>query len=56
MESEHDLEELADLLEVIEALAEQLGSSLDEIMELKQRKRSKRGGFEQGLWLEWVED
>ncbi len=56
VESEHNLEELADLLEVIEALAHQLGSSLQEVMELKEEKRKKRGGFEKGLWLEWVED
>lgn len=56
VESEYDLEELADLLEVVEALAHELGSSLPEVMELKEKKRKKRGGFAKGYWLEWVED
>lgn len=55
-DSGRDLEELADILEVIDGLATQLGSSLFEIMELKRQKRDKRGGFKQGIWLEWVED
>ena len=33
-----------------------LGSSFDEVLELKRAKRQERGGFEQGILLEWVED
>lgn len=54
--SERDLEELADILEVVDALTVQLGSNLERVMELKERKRETRGGFDQGVWLEWVED
>lgn len=43
-------EELADLLEVIEALGQCLGLKWEELMEIKERKRRERGGFEKG----WV--
>ena len=36
-----ELEELADIVEVIEALAENQGSSLEEIMKIKQEKQVK---------------
>ena len=54
--SGRDLEELADILEVVDGLAHHLGSSFAELLELKRIKREKRGGFEEGLLLEWVED
>lgn len=50
------LEELADVLEVVDGLAQHLRSSFEEVLELKQRKREERGGFSQGLLLQWVED
>jgi predicted house-cleaning noncanonical NTP pyrophosphatase (MazG superfamily) len=56
IESGRDLEELADILEVIDGLASHLGSSFEEIIERKRKKREQRGGFETGIWLEWVED
>lgn len=56
VESNKSLEELAYILEVVEALAVRLGSSLTEVMERKAKKKDERGGFEQGIWLEWVED
>lgn len=56
IDSGRDLEELADILEVVDGLAFHLGSSFEEIMEIKRKKREKRGGFEKGIWLEWVED
>lgn len=54
--SSRALEELADILEVVDGLAHFLGSSFEEILELKRKKRSERSGFEEGVWLEWVED
>ena len=54
-ESGRDLEELADILEVVDGLALHLGSSFEEILELKRKKREARGGFVQGILLEWVE-
>lgn len=56
VDSDRDLEELADIVEVVDGLATQLGSSLEDIMERKRKKKDKRGGFEQGIWLEWVKD
>jgi len=55
-DSGRDLEELADILEVVDGLAHHLGSSFERVLELKREKRARRGGFEQGLLLEWVED
>lgn len=50
------LEELADLLEVIYALAEVHGSSIKELEELRAEKAEKRGGFSERLFLIEVED
>lgn len=48
-------EELADVLEVVRALARGAGLSLDDVVALADRKREARGGFEQGLFLIRVE-
>lgn len=44
-------EELADILEVVYALAANLGVSRDELMEIYQKKHDDRGGFEKKLFL-----
>jgi predicted house-cleaning noncanonical NTP pyrophosphatase (MazG superfamily) len=44
-------EELADVLEVVRALAAALGLSLEELTELADRKKAARGGFEDGVFL-----
>ncbi|MDE6470928.1 MAG: nucleoside triphosphate pyrophosphohydrolase [Eubacterium sp.] len=49
-------EELADILEVVEALASTKGKTLDEILEIKKCKAIKNGKFEKRLFLEKVED
>lgn len=49
-------EELADVLEVVRALAAHLGISMGELDRIADNKRSERGGFNQGIWLESVED
>ncbi len=46
-----EVEELADILEVVHALAVAQGTSPDELERLRQRKRLERGGFEQRLLL-----
>ncbi len=46
------LEELADILEVIDALAQKLGSNLEEVLKIKERKKSERGGFTRGIVVE----
>ena len=47
-------EELADLLEVVRAIAEQKGFSLCEIIEEADRKAEKRGKFENKIYLSEV--
>jgi predicted house-cleaning noncanonical NTP pyrophosphatase (MazG superfamily) len=51
---EHDdvIEELADVIAILKALASSIGSSWDEVIEIELRKRKKRGGFENRLYLE----
>ena len=45
------LEELADILEVVYALAENLGHSREELVEAYQIKHTKRGGFRDRIFL-----
>ncbi len=47
----HLVEELADVLEVVRALAVTAGLDLDDVLELADRKRAERGGFDDGLFL-----
>lgn len=44
-------EELADILEVVFALAEAGGCSREELMEIYQKKHHIRGGFEKRIFL-----
>ena len=46
-----EIEELADILEVVYAVAAARGMSRQELERLRQRKRVERGGFEHRLWL-----
>ncbi|WP_227353786.1 nucleoside triphosphate pyrophosphohydrolase [Haladaptatus salinisoli] len=50
-----DPEELADVLEVVYALAARAGVSRDELERLRTEKVDERGGFEDGVVLERVE-
>jgi predicted house-cleaning noncanonical NTP pyrophosphatase (MazG superfamily) len=45
------IEEMADLLEVLAAVAERLGVTLDQVQDVGHIKRSSRGGFNDGLFL-----
>ena len=45
------MEELADLLEVMRAVAAARGSSIDEVEDIRQDKAAKRGGFEKKILL-----
>lgn len=49
--SSGEIEELADLVEVIEAILNLKGISLDEFESIKEDKRLKRGAFGKGLVL-----
>lgn len=53
-QADHELEELADLYEVIRAMAAQAGYSFDEVKRIAQAKRKERGSFSDGVWLEYV--
>lgn len=46
-----NLEELADILEVVFALAENLGYSTDMLMEAFRKKHEARGGFRDRIFL-----
>jgi predicted house-cleaning noncanonical NTP pyrophosphatase (MazG superfamily) len=45
------MEELADLLEVIRAVAAARGSSIEEVEAIRRDKAAKRGGFEKRILL-----
>jgi len=53
---ESRLEELADMIEVISYLAKVEGASLDKILEIANVKNSKRGGFENRIYLIGVDN
>ena len=48
------MEELADLLEVIRAVAVARGSSMEEVEAIRRDKAAKRGGFEKRILLSEV--
>ena len=48
---EKNLEELADILEVVYALAEDLGGTKEELLEVYREKHEKRGGFRDRIFL-----
>lgn len=49
--ADKNLAELADILEVVFALAENLGHSKDDLMEAYREKHDKRGGFSDRIFL-----
>ena len=54
--SDNEIEELADIVEVVEALAEANGSSLREVLEIKQKKQTANGAFKEKIYLISVEN
>ena len=46
-----NIEELADILEVVHALAEEQGVSPSQLKEIQMNKRAERGGFEKKIFL-----
>lgn len=46
-----EIEELADVLEVIYALCETQGHSVDELMSIYEKKHIERGGFSKRIFL-----
>ncbi|MFZ7805586.1 phosphoribosyl-ATP pyrophosphohydrolase [Bacillus thuringiensis] len=53
---EHKLEELSDLLELINALAEHEGTTLEEINNIRKKKAEERGDFSDRVFLIKVTD
>ena len=49
-----DLEELADIMEVIDALAVSQGSCISQVIEIQKQKQKERGGFQKRIFLESV--
>jgi len=49
-----NLEELADVMEVLFGLAEALGYSEEELLKSRNKKREERGGFKDGIVLKYV--
>lgn len=48
---ERNLEELADILEVVYALSDSLGATRQELMEIYDAKHNQRGGFSKRIFL-----
>ena len=48
---DRNLEELADILEVVYALAQSLGATREELLEVYHRKNAQRGGFDERYFL-----
>ena len=48
---DQNLEELADILEVVCALTENLGYSKEQLLEVCEKKRRERGGFHDRVFL-----
>lgn len=49
---DNNLEELADVMEVLFGLAKELGYSESDLMKKREEKKEERGGFEDGIKLE----
>ena len=46
------MEEMADVLEVLLAICEARGHSIDELIQVRNRKRDKRGAFKEKIYWE----
>lgn len=51
-QADKSLEEMADVLEVLLAICEARGHSVDELMEVRDKKREKKGGFRDKVYWE----
>jgi len=49
------LNECADVLEVVEAWVEALGSTMEEVESRQKERRQARGGFKGRVYVEWFE-
>lgn len=51
-EPHEQLEEAADVYEVLRAIAGVLGVSMDDVVARAEKKRAERGGFDERIWLD----
>ena len=51
-QSDKSIEEMADVLEVLFAICEAKGYSVEQLMEVKQKKEDSRGGFKKRIFWE----
>ena len=49
-----NLEELADVMEVLFGLAHNLGYSEEDLLNKRKEKLEERGGFKEGIVLNWI--
>ena len=49
-QTDKSIEEMADVLEVLFAICEARGYSVEELMQVKESKREKRGGFKDRIY------
>lgn len=56
VEKKEAVEELADILELIHASLGVYGVDFEELEDIRQKKKEKRGGFEKAIYLIEVED
>ena len=54
-QADKNLEEMADVLEVLQAICLARGYSLEELEALRAKKSNERGGFADKIFLEYVE-
>lgn len=54
--TDSDITELADLIEVIYAILKYKGISIEEFEKIRLDKKTKRGGFDKGVFLINIED
>lgn len=55
-QADKNLEEMADILEVLQAICLVKGYSLDELEVMRAKKADERGGFKEKIFLEYVEE
>lgn len=55
-QADKNIEELADMLEVIYAIAKARGASVGELERVRKEKAEKNGAFEKKIFLEGVDD
>lgn len=54
-QTDKNLEEMADVLEVLQAICVARGYTIEELEQMRAKKAEERGGFRERIWLEWVE-